>query len=185
MKPVQGNISTDFFEMRPLSKPPEKRDHNHGAIDIAAPVATPIRAPEDGTAFAWCAYRTTPGTYWPDMPTVNGLLHHWCNYFYDTFGGVIVLQSKDFQRTHIITHSYGNQLFNKGLYRGANYVEQKDDCRFPIHGVYTEIKTVGHGETIGYVGNAGYSTGPHIHWEIHRGMRWNRWENRINPERWE
>ena len=43
--PVEGKITADFNEMRPLSVDPELRNHVHGAIDISAPVNTPIFCP--------------------------------------------------------------------------------------------------------------------------------------------
>lgn len=184
MRPVDGPVTTDFFEPRPLSKPPEERDHNHGAIDISAPIGTPIHAPEKGEVFAWCSYRIKPGQVWPNAPVINGGANSFCNYFYDTFGGVLILRSADTMRTHIITHSYGNQLFNKGIYQNAHYIEQREDDRFPIHGFYTSLTEVKEGAIIGYVGNAGYSTGAHIHWEIHHGRTWQRWESRIDPAGW-
>ena len=183
MRPTNGFVTTDFYEPRPLSKPPEKRDHNHGAIDIRGSIGDPIFAPEDGTVFAWCAFRNMPGQLWPEMPTINGVNNQFCNYFYDTFGGVLILSSP--YRMHVITHIYANQLFNKGIYRSAHYFEQKSDARFPIHAMYGPATEVHEGALIGYVGNAGYSTGPHVHWEIHQGLQWQRWENRVNPEGWE
>lgn len=181
MRPVSGFVSTDFTDPRPISNPGE---HIHGAIDIAAPESEEIHAPEAGTVMAWCAYRIKPGTYWPDMPLLNGNALPYCNYFYDTYGGCLILRSDDRQRTHIITHSYANQLFNKGLLQNAYTYEEKADIRFPFHAVYTGWHDVRVGAQIGFVGNAGYSTGPHIHWEIHHGWKWERWEERINPEHW-
>ena len=181
IKPVEGNITTDFFEPRPLSKPIDERDHVHGAIDIGAPTNTVIRAPEDGFAIAWCAWRKE-GQYWPNSPVVNGRPFSFRNYFYDMYGGCVVLGSIDGDRTHIISHSYGNQLFNRAFGPHKKYyIEEKADERFPIHAVYTEKIRIYQGDVVGYVGNAGYSTGPHIHWEIHRGIDWNQHENRINP----
>jgi len=182
MKPVNGTISTDFYEPRPIDNPGE---HVHGAIDIAAPMNSEIFAPEAGEVMAWCAYRPKAGTYWPDMPILNGNALPYCNYFYDTYGGVLILRSDSGERTHLIAHSYANQLFNKGLAHDVYAYEEKADMRFPFHAMYTGWREVKVGAHIGYVGNAGYSTGPHVHWEIHRGWKWERWENRINPERWE
>lgn len=182
MRPIEGTITTDFFQPRPLSMPEAERDHVHGAIDIAAPVGTPIKMPEDGAVMAWAAFRTAPDQYWPDLPMVDDIPFPWCNYFYDTFGAVLVVTA-DKNRTHIIAHSYANQLFNK-TFDKVIYEEEKEEKRFPLHALYTYRRYARHGELIGYVGNAGYSTGPHVHWEIHHGRHWNRWEQRINPEKW-
>ena len=183
MKPVDGNITTDFFDPRPLSKPPEKRDHVHGAIDIGAASGSPIRMPELGTVWLWAAFRSKGGMVWPETPTINGEGNPFCNYFYDTFGGVIICRSADEKRTHVITHCFIKQMFN-GEDRGYS-IEQPGKMRFPIHGIYSEKRTEYAGAVIGRVGNAGFSTGSHAHWEIHTSNRWQRWENRINPERWE
>lgn len=48
-------------------------------------------------------------------------------------------------------------------------------------GVYvTEGQQVHAGEVIGGVGNKGFSTGPHLHFEIHSGS----WDNHVNPLTW-
>ena len=65
-----------------------------------------------------------------------------------------------------------------------SWTEQKADDRFPIIGVHTEKIIVKEGDSIGFVGNAGYSTGPHIHWEIHHGYKWQKHNDRLNPERY-
>ena len=184
MIPVSGRVTTDFFEPRPLSKPVAERDHIHGAIDIGAPIGADIRAPEGGTLIAWCAYRPEPGMYWPEMPVLHGDYQmSFCNYFYDTYGGVLVLYTGE--RTHVITHLYANQIFNKSDFRRVKSYEEPRDTRFPLHAFYTDILVVHEGAIIGQVGNAGYSSGPHIHWEIHKGRTWTRWEDRIDPEEWE
>jgi len=186
MNPVIGKLTTNFTEQRPLSKPLDERDHVHGAIDLAAPRGTPIYMPENGFTFAWAAYRPKAGMYWPEMPEIEDFgLMPWCNYFYDTFGGVIIARSADEYRTHVICHSYSNQLFNKNIFDKILSIEETEDRRFPIHAYYTPRKLFVEGDIIGYVGNAGYSTGAHAHWEIHTSNRWQRWENRINPEGWE
>ncbi len=197
MRPVDGPITTDFFEQRSLATVKKLEDptlssaerqrlkdllHNHGAVDLGAVVSTPIEAPEAGEVFVWCAFRAEPGAYWPHVPHVNGVLNTFRNYFYDTFGGVIILHAH--KRTHIITHSYTNQLFNKGLFTFGGTVEEAADKRFTIHGIYSKRVDVKRGALIGYVGNAGYSTGAHVHWEIHHGRAWERWGDRVNPERW-
>ena len=181
MTPVTGLITTVFTEPRPLSNPGE---HIHGAVDISAQLGSSIFAPEDGTVFAWAAFRVAPKSYWPTMPVINIGTTSFCNYFYDTFGGVLVLTSTNHKRTHVITHSYGNQLFNASVFQDIRYYEEKADSRFPMHAFYTSPAECKEGALIGAVGNAGHSTGPHIHYEIHNGRRWQRWEDRIDPEKW-
>ena len=184
MNPIEGMVTTDFAEPRPLSKPMEERDHCHCAIDIAGNIGDPIHMPELGTVWAWIAFRPEAGLYWPKMPVLEGKPHPWCNYFYDTFGGCLIALSADGKRTHVITHCYKNQIMNRRVLGDICSYEEKQDSRFPLHALYTKQKTAYEGAVIGYVGNAGYSTGAHVHWEIHHGHLWNRWENRINPEHW-
>ena len=186
IKPVEGKITADFNEPRPLSNPGE---HKHGAVDIVAPVRTIIKAPESGKVFCYVGIRPRSGMVWPRMFTVHGKAFPYLNYFYDMYGGIIVLQvydddSKNIIRTHVITHTYGNQIFNKSIFKDFEkiWVEQAKDNRFPIHGTYTSLLVVKEGDSIGFVGNAGYSTGSHIHWEIHTGYKWNKHTDRINPE---
>jgi hypothetical protein len=181
-KIVDGDITARFDQPRPISKPVAERTHVHGAIDIAAPIGTPIVAPERGMVFAWIAQRHADGMYWPGLPFVHGDAFPWANYFYDMYGGCLVLrvyEGAEVVRTHIMSHCYGKQLSKLGL---AYWVEEKDDARFPIHAIYSDLMEVAEGQQICAVGNAGYSTGPHVHWEIHPGNRWYTWSERINPE---
>jgi hypothetical protein len=186
--PITGSFrwTAPFEEKRPLSAPLNKRDHIHGAEDIAPNQKAEIVAPEDGTAYFFCAIR-------PDTKrSMNEVQQEkWPfnfkgrSYFYDLYGGVIIFISKDRQRTHIMTHSYRNQLFNQ---TGVNLTieESKADERFPIcveHSFY-DPKTYDEGQKICGVGNAGYSTGVHIHWEIHYGTEWNEYSERIKPRQW-
>lgn len=178
MKPIDGVLTSGFHEPRPLHNPGQ---HIHGAIDLAAEVGTPIYAPETGALMAWASYRSEVGETWPRLPEE----FPWANYFYDVYGGLLVLFVPNEGRTlhtHIIAHCYSNQLFNKSVWQQRYYVEQREERRFPLHALYTATKFVKKGEAIGAVGNAGYSTGSHIHWEIHPGARWSKHEDRINPE---
>lgn len=179
-KIVDGNITSKFNEPRPLSDPGK---HIHGAIDIAAKVNTVIQAPESGTVFGFCAFRPKKGLTWGEAPIIHERVFSWVNYFYDTYGGLIVLKSEDFKRTHIITHSYQRQIFKVAFRDLQKYpYEEAAEKRFPLFCWYSDFKYVAEGEMIGYVGNAGYSTGPHVHWEIHNGEFWNEHNKRINPE---
>jgi hypothetical protein len=87
---------------------------------------------------------------------------------------------------HLFTHSWWNQLYNKNIIDKLliTYQEEKKQDRFPIasmHNLATPafIKV---GDIIGYVGNAGFSTGPHVHYEIHEG-KFQVHEDRPDPEK--
>ena len=184
--PTPGKITSGFIEPRPLSNPGK---HKHGAIDIRAFTGSIIKAPESGTVFAYIGIRYQEATYWPKMPMIHGKPFHWCNYFYDMYGGILVLQAHDgnprmVTRTHIMAHCYGNQIFNDSILADfpQHWIEEKEDKRFPIHGHYSDPIVICEGDPIGFVGNAGYSTGSHLHWEIHHGYKWEKHEDRVNPE---
>ena len=194
--PVNGKwkITTDFNEMRPLSLPPEKRWHKHGAIDIGAKIGTPLVAPEEGMLFFYKALRPNNTILWPDGEEPVLLMKEagsfpFANYFYDLYGSVIMLVGDE--RIHLFCHSYWNQLFIKyreeyekyyGHKINWGYHEQAENHRFVIEATYTERPLLAQaGDLIGYVGNAGFSTGPHVHWEIHPSYKNYDYDKRIDP----
>lgn len=187
--PLHGTVTANFKQERPLKGRTEENAHIHGAVDIAAPIGRRIIAPEGGFLRVWLARRTPEGGYWPEAiypfhiggGQSRNAYFPFQNYFYDMYGGIIVLRNTT--RTHVICHSYGDQLFDKGVFRETNihWYEEKRKARFPMIAIYSSEIEVQAGETIGFVGDAGYSTGPHIHWEIHNGYRWQEHENRIDP----
>lgn len=179
ISPIKNpKITADFYEMRPLSA--NVKTHIHGAVDIGAPTGTTIYAPEDGEFFYYVSIRPSHNMYWPKSPKINGKEFPFGNYFYDMYGGVTVLFSEDRKRTHIFTHAFMNQLFNKKI-KVEKIVEQPEKKRFCIFCIYSKPKKIKEGDLLSYVGDAGYSTGPHLHYEIHNGLKWNKHEDRINP----
>ena len=176
--PSSKRITTDYHEPRPLSKPLEERDHNHGGVDIGALLSSNIVAPEEGTVVYYVAQRQADGKqYWSDGTLKDFPFR---NYFYDTFGGVIVLKGVS-GITHVFCHSYLHQIVNKLDIKFESY-EEKNKHRFPLTALMSEEVKVKTGDVIGLVGDAGFSTGPHVHYEVHRGYVWQHWQNRPDPE---
>lgn len=184
--PESKRISAGFNQMRPLSRPENERTHVHGAVDIPAPAGYEIVAPERGRVVCLSLMRISREIGANRIPPLNmdfNIRDHY--YFYDIYGGVVILLA-DSGRTHVMTHSWRNQMFNLfARPQGGNVrtVESGDHSRFPaICGEISSPIMVHECETIGYVGNAGFSTGPHVHYEIHPGRVWKEHNKRINPE---
>jgi len=170
--PIDGprKISARWDELRPLSAPVEERNHVHGAIDIAAPVGTSILAPEDGSVFYYRALRPNDREVWDDeVLGPRGLRFPFKNYFYDTFGAIAILEG-DSGLVHLFAHSYFRQHFSRFPAAAWTYQEQIETSRFVIECMHTFTmpRRVYAGREIARSGNAGYSSGPHIHWEIHK-----------------
>lgn len=183
--PSRGPVTAGFAQPRPLTR--EEKTHIHGAWDIAGPIGREIVSPEDGHVY-YCLFLRPPDS----SKSISNLTDrmkapfdfdgHY--YWGDIYGSMIIVAGKT-GRVHVLTHSYQNQLQNRGL--GATlpweYVEEELDKRHPLRALHTfsSALKIHEGRKIGYIGNSGFSTGPHVHWEIHRGRKWNRWEDRIDP----
>lgn len=185
LRPVDGPTTSRFDDPRPLSNPGQ---HPHGALDIAAQVGAPINAPEAGDYFFLALCRrdrnvTADRVPWSQLQLGFDFQQHY--YFYDIYGGIIILLA-DSGRAHILAHSYRNQIFNKIASPQRETIitiESSADERFPaIVGEVTTPMRADPGDCIGYVGNAGYSTGAHVHWEVHPEYVWHRHRNRVDPE---
>jgi len=175
--PGHTTITTPWDDPRPLSNPGA---HVHGAIDVDTPIGSLIVAPEDGTLFLYYAIRHQDGQNWPNDGS-NGF--PWKNYFYDMYGVILVLKG-DSGDTHVFAHSYINQIHNKSRHDWVA-LEEKVAKRFPLLAMLAGGIRVRRGEKIGETGNAGYSTGPHCHYEIHQGFAWQKWGDRLDPEKME
>jgi len=181
--PLKSNfrVTADFYEKRPLYAEP--KTHIHGAVDLAVPIGTSLYAPEEGYLYYFAAFRNNSSrnwlVYWP-----NRSVFPFSNYFYDTFGAIIVLVSID-GKTHVFAHAFFNQVFNRGVLDKSafSYYEEPSKEQFPLFCFHTleHARRVIEGEMIGYTGDAGQSEGPHVHWEIHHGLGWDAWQDRINP----
>ena len=179
--PVESpwRVSAGFDELRPLANPRRP----HGAVDLAVPVGTPIRAPESGICYWHLQIRNGEGghdLYWPD-----GVWYAFSNYMHDVFGGLLILEGGSSKLTHVFAHVSGEtiiRMLNERAER-VSYSEDRISYLFSNldHGAATE-----EGEVIGYSGNAGLSTGPHVHYEIHNRRHYTAHEDRQRPEElWE
>ncbi|MCA1807169.1 MAG: M23 family metallopeptidase [Actinobacteria bacterium] len=193
-----------------MSRPENQRTHNHAAWDVAVGSTAKdteaearvgggigIYAPERGKLIHFACTRRNKGQMgevYPKLPKedfdIKG--HH---FFYDIYGGMAILIG-DSGLIHVFTHSWMNQLFNmvgpyleakskdkKGIDRYRTTEGSGGDPRFPTM-VYSNFHApfnVEAGELIGLIGNAGWSTGKHIHYEIHRDHKWITYLERTNP----
>ncbi len=181
IKPVDGLITSDWAELRPLLA--EVKTHPHAAIDIETDVGDPIHAMCDGTCYFFKLTRHDRVELWEE-PLDSGKVLPW-SYGYDLYGGIIVLVD-DKNYVNLITHCYFKGMFEGGVIPKNFWVydEESTDERFPMELMHTfdHPFRVKQGQIIGVAGNAGFSTGSHIHWEIHRGWKKTPYENRPNPE---
>lgn len=175
--PFPGNtrITAGFDDPRPMSSPGK---HKHGAIDIGTAEGSQIVAPEKGELFYYFGTRPHDSMYWP-QGEMKGFPYR--NYFYDMYGALLILKGQS-GITHIFTHIYMNQIFNKENCEWA-YYEEKLSARFPLFCFKSNEVIVYEGAKIGVTGNSGYSTAPHCHYELHKGFIWQDWADRPNPEK--
>jgi len=193
--PINGSyqITAPFNEPRPLNA--KIKTHVHGSLDVVSITDergrknNEIIAPEAGDLYYFYMFRNLPnrGLESLDISKISPFDFKGVPYFYDVYGGVIMVISDDKKRTHLMTHSWINQITNRlpapiGNKIWYKPVESENIERFPIilHHTFKMPYKVTEGETIGYIGSAGFSTGPHIHWEIHNGTVWNKHEDRID-----
>ena len=173
-----GTGTSRFDEPRPISNPGR---HIHGAVDIAAPSGTPIFAPEGGHVYYFFACRPHKQDGWNhnDIPAELEDFP-FRGRFYDLYGGIVVLRGRRY--VHLFTHSFRRQLWN--------CVDDPDDWliwedkaieRFPINGFISRPLPVRRCSLIGQVGDAGYSSGPHCHYEIHHGWKDEAHADRVDP----
>lgn len=170
------DITSDFKERRPLNA--DFKTHIHGAVDVKGCIGDIFVSPEPGDIMYMMNLRDSKqaGKEWPDTKMRK---YPFVNYFYDMYGGVVLLKGIS-GKMHVFCHIYKNQMDR--FVKKWNFEEEKLDRRFPFMSFFSDQKFVDAGADIGYFGNAGYSTGCHVHYEIHKKQTWTPHKNRINPE---
>lgn len=171
--PVDGDYRiTDGYDV-------ERGDHIHGAIDIAVPEMTPIHAPEDGDVFYHYQHRLenkTHNLYWPN----TNQWYQFSNYFNQDFGCLVFLQSKS-GITHVFAHINPQDIIELINYQQINIYFKQDKVSIFLSSIASPKKAKA-GDLIGFSGNYGKSTGPHVHYECHKNYKWLPWDKRPNPE---
>lgn len=173
---IGGRVTAGFQEPRPLEGP---KTHVHGALDIAGGDGL-IRSPCTGTTHGYAFFRPAGGAWAPaEKPEI--LAWPWRDYWADIYGSILTIEEEGSGRLHILAHLWPSQL-NRVLFSSLHYIETAAVGRWPAHGIYTEPARVQKGQMIGRIGNAGYSTGPHLHWEIHhQANRLDEYSARVDP----
>lgn len=171
--PINGGVvTTPFDEPRPMFDsvgaiiPPEKRASIHGALDVAGGDGW-LRALEDGAVQAWVITRDSSERWsewmYPFHKEKEEIQQSPYGYFYDTYGGLITLSTRT--HVHLFTHFWSRELQER--FHDWATVESRKDTRFPSFVSFSAPQTVRKGDKLAQIGNAGHSTGPHIHWEVH------------------
>jgi len=162
-------ITAPWNEPRPLGVADPARAHVHGAIDIGCPVGEEIRSPEMGIVYWQCQPRKrtdTHNVYWDDDSW-----YAFSNYFHETYGGLVIVEGKESGLTHVFAHIEAPTVFRM-LNQHTSHIDcLEDDVSYLICNM-SQGRAIEEGEIIGYSGNAGKSTGPHVHYEIHRRRSW-------------
>jgi hypothetical protein len=161
-----------------------KQLHVHGAQDFRAVVDEDVLAAEEGPVYRFVILRPESGGMW-QWPLKEGMLagaFPFGAYPYDVYGAVTVLMGKS-GLVHLYAHAYFAQV--KRLTAGLewSFQEQPADARFPVM-IFHTFKWPEYaraGDVITKVGNAGFTEGVHLHYEIHNGWVWTPYDKRPNP----
>jgi hypothetical protein len=127
-----------------------RNNHFHGGLDIRAPIGTPVYASADG---------------YVSRVKVSS----------SGYGQVVYLLHPQSRHMSVYAHLSDFAPKIKAYVRKAQYAQKSFFVElFPL----PELLPVKKGEVIGYVGNTGFSFGPHLHYEI-RNVN----DNVLDPQR--
>jgi hypothetical protein len=176
--PVKGGkITADFRDPRPLSNPGQ---HVHGALDIAGGDGI-VRSPCEGVARAYVFIRSKDSSWAKqDKPQIEAIQLR--DYWYDIYGGLIVIMEAKTGRMHVMTHFWSKALQER--FGQFEVIESSANGRWPSFALVGEEFKVAEGQALAPIGNAGFSTGPHLHWEVHPAGIVERHADRIDPMRY-
>jgi hypothetical protein len=204
-------LTTEFWESRPLEAVKKTHNHgawdiaptpsafgkDKTALQLFGSNSPAFYAPESGYLVYFSAFRNEISRSLQELgSSLNDKRFFdlkYQPYFYDVYGGLVILKG-DSGLTHIFTHVFTNQLFNL-LWRywenrqtslrskGIKIFESPKIERFPLHSINNFLNPirVDEKDPIGLIGNAGFSTGYHIHYEIHKGDSWQSYLDRVDP----
>jgi hypothetical protein len=175
--PINGGIiTTPFDDPRPVSNPGL---HKHGALDIAGGDRM-VCAPCSGRLTAYVMVRNQGGQWLPagqEKKEITDIIPR--NYFYDTFGGVIFIQEENDTRFHLLTHFWLSSLVRS--FGPLHPVESSQENRWAPIAMSSAGYDIERGDELCLIGNAGFSSGPHVHWEVHQGPNLSPHADRIHP----
>lgn len=172
-----GRITAPFSQPRPLGAAPT---HVHGAIDVAPTSIHGVVAPVSGRAQFLQFLRPNITTFFPADDKDIILRHPTHNYFYDLYGGICTIIDKHTGYLHVLTHFWASALWSRSV---PVYTESRVEGRFPCVALIGTPFVVKEGAPLCPVGNAGFSTGPHVHWEIHPSSEvLSPYADRLDPE---
>ena len=182
--PAPGaTVSTGFWDLRPYSKPWHERTYIHRAWDFANydNRLSLLRAPERGLIFyqyiVRCPLDVTWDHKWPGTPS----WYMFSNFYADTMGALAILMGESgniWAFGHLVPDSIIYQMTAKKI--PIEWGEKKWLYNKYVRWIisFDHMREVLAGDVIGYIGNAGYSTGPHCHMQVHESKNYN---SRIDP----
>lgn len=161
-----------YNEPRPLSAPPEQRTLIHGAWDIAVPVGTPIRAPENGKLLVANIFRSQKPMAKPDLFWLDGQWFAHSKFYNDTYGAIALLYGES-GITHLFAHLNQEEWWRIA---GVDRKMKKEDYDrwVMLYSNMDSLVEVREGDVVAHSGDEGSSFGPHIHMSLHKGRAWER-----------